>query len=90
MIVYRTYKACRALLASPRWQRVYNAAADRSGRQSLLQCRQPALDPLASMCECLDQAQHDVRVVLHRTVFRHPPTVKQLSLIAKPEKLGVV
>jgi transaldolase len=41
----RTYKACRSLLASPRWQRVYNAGAR---PQRLLWASTGTKDPHAS------------------------------------------
>jgi transaldolase len=44
-IAKRTYKACRALLASPRWQRVYNAGAR---PQRLLWASTGTKDPKAS------------------------------------------
>jgi transaldolase len=44
-IAQRTYKACRALLASPRWQRVYNAGAR---PQRLLWASTGTKDPKAS------------------------------------------
>jgi transaldolase len=44
-IARRTYKACRALLASPRWQRVYNAGAR---PQRLLWASTGTKDPKAS------------------------------------------
>ena len=44
-IARRTYKACRALLGSPRWQRVYNAGAR---PQRLLWASTGTKDPQAS------------------------------------------
>jgi transaldolase len=44
-IAQRTYKACRVLLASPRWQRVYNAGAR---PQRLLWASTGTKDPKAS------------------------------------------
>jgi transaldolase len=44
-IAQRTYRACRALLASPRWQRVYNAGAR---PQRLLWASTGTKDPKAS------------------------------------------
>ena len=44
-IAERTYKACRALLSSPRWQRIYNAGAP---PQRLLWASTGTKDPTAS------------------------------------------
>ncbi len=44
-LAQRTYKACRSLLASPRWQRIYNAGAL---PQRLLWASTGTKDPLAS------------------------------------------